>query len=603
MTQSVKTSPKSKWSIGITVVLALTAFMYLWGVFFNLKMKQPTSDVHPLTVVFAYMEKGKYPVVAKHLEDSGMTSGLIIMVVGFLAFTRKKKDPLHGDAKWATKKDIKKSGMLGENGIIVGRVGKEYVTMPLSKPGFPLLYAPTGRGKGVGFVIPNALNWPESAVFADQKREIYDLTAGFRKQCGQEVYVLDFMSEQYKSHRWNPLHYISDNPDFMVGDVDKIAKMLIKGSEDDIWVPEARTLFRGLVLFLYETEGLYPLTLGEVYRQLNPIQDTGEYLKEMLEEHGDRLSTPCQMALSSFSNNAEKTRQGIKSQLNTALSIFANPVVDAVTSDSDFYLGDIRKKRMSIYLSTTADNQADTTALRSLFWEQLIAVNTRKQLNEEPALKHEVLLLLDEFASMGKMEVLKNSVSYIRSYGLRLAPIFQSLAQLREIYGNEGTELFLDNHSCWIVMTPRRYKQAEELANEIGFVTASSKSKGRSRSDGKTTRSENDSETKRHLILPQDIKLMDGRQSLLLVDEQKPMMVERIRWYEIDVFQERAAVQAPDLPLLEVPRYGMRGSKKEAVVEYEFDVDSVNVNIDPDQDVYADGELEDAAAEFLQSIG
>ncbi|MCK7497169.1 MAG: type IV secretory system conjugative DNA transfer family protein [Comamonadaceae bacterium] len=82
-----------------------------------------------------------------------------------------------------------------------------------------MLSAPTRSGKGVGVVIPNLLNWPDSVVVLDIKGENYDITAGYRAAHGQAVYAFSPFDEDARSHRWNPLTAVRTSPLHRVGDL------------------------------------------------------------------------------------------------------------------------------------------------------------------------------------------------------------------------------------------------------------------------------------------------------------------------------------------------------------------------------------------------
>src|SRR5262249_29065138 len=134
-------------------------------------------------------------------------------------------------------------------------------------------------GKGVGVVIPNLLDYQESMVVLDIKQENYDLTSGWRASQGQQIFLFNPFAEDRRTHRWNPLSYVSNDPAFRVSDLMSIAAMLYPDGADDqkFWVSQARNAFMAFALFLFEkweadeTQGL-PMhfrsarTLGQIYR-------------------------------------------------------------------------------------------------------------------------------------------------------------------------------------------------------------------------------------------------------------------------------------------------------------------------------------------------
>src|SRR3546814_3027804 len=101
---------------------------------------------------------------------------------------RPKKN-LHGVARFAREGEIRKAGLRAKKGIVLGRFRNGFFrngVLMVGKMEHVLLEAPTGSGKGVGIVIPNLLQWPDSVVVLDIKRENYEITAGFRRKRSEE---------------------------------------------------------------------------------------------------------------------------------------------------------------------------------------------------------------------------------------------------------------------------------------------------------------------------------------------------------------------------------------------------------------------------------
>ena len=179
---------------------------------------------------------------------------LVLLVAGLVLLLKKDKRSLHGDARFATGADLAKHGMFKKTGqsIVVGSHGGKLVRLDGQQ--FVILAAPTRSGKGVGVVIPNLLEYGESLVVLDIKQENFDLTSGWRASQGQEIYLFNPFAEDRRTHRWNPLSYVSDDPAFRVSDLMSIAAMLYPdGAEDQkFWVSQARNAFMAFTLYLFE---------------------------------------------------------------------------------------------------------------------------------------------------------------------------------------------------------------------------------------------------------------------------------------------------------------------------------------------------------------
>lgn len=571
------------------------------------------DDAMPWTSIQYFIHYQDDPQVIKYLVISHSAS-LAMCVFFVVILLLPKKQSLYGDAKWAKESDVKNATptLRAKQGIILGKFKGKYLIQGGQQ--FTILAAPTRSMKGVSVVIPNCLNWSESLVVTDIKLENFKITSGYRKMMGQEVYMFNPSPRDYKTHRWNPLGYIDTDRNLRIDDIQKIGTFLIKdGQEGDIWAPEARDLFLGIVLYLMDEPEL-PVTLGEVYRQLKSGEETAEHFDMIIQSKRDVLHPACVMSLSSFIQTTPKTRSGIEKQLTSSLNLFANPLIDAATSDNDFDLTDIRRKKMSIYVGITPDNLERLSPLLNLFYQQLVDLNTRElpDKNEEP---YSALLLMDEFAAMGKMATISKGVSYIAGYNLRLLPVIQTPAQLVEIYGREGAENFIDNHATRIVFAPKKIKEAEEIANEIGYITTKSTSVSKPRDLSGELGTQTISEAKRHLLLPQEVKEI-GQESMIAISENcKPVQGKKIIYYKDDAFLSRcvpkenlkAAKASTDqetflglvrtpapVPFVEVQEATLRSRQK---VEFDLDFDSVPL---PDsKSPLTDEQIDEAADEFM----
>src|SRR5690606_26090336 len=125
----------------------------------------------------------------------------------------------------------------------------------LSGQQFVILAAPTRSGKGVGVVIPNLLDYRDSAVVLDIKQANFDLTSGSRRSLGHEAYLFTPCAADRRTHRWNPMTYVSADPAFRVSDLQAIAAMLYPDGDDKdrFWIGQARNAFLAFALYLFET--------------------------------------------------------------------------------------------------------------------------------------------------------------------------------------------------------------------------------------------------------------------------------------------------------------------------------------------------------------
>ncbi len=432
---------------------------------------------------------------------------------------------------------------------------------------FVLLAAPARSGKGVGIVVPNLLSYPDSVVVLDIKQENFHLTAGFRRAHGHDVYLFNPFAEDGRTHRYNPLSAISGGV-FRVGDILAIGYALYPvGGHDDFWKDQARNLFLGIVLLLCEWRDARragnadlpdcPVTMGEVLRQSSgngmPVK---AYLQQALLQNRRRLSGVCVDALNRFLANDDKVLASILATFNAPLTIFANPIVDAATSANDFDLRDVRRRRMSVYVGITPDHLTEAALLVNLLFSQLVNLNTKELPQDNPALKVQCLLLMDEFTSVGKIHIIARAVAYMAGYNLRLLSIVQSVSQLESVYGRADARTFVTNHAMQIIYAPREQKDANEYSEMLGTFTDRSRSVSRSNAifGGRGGSSESFSEQRRPLLLPQELKELGREKEIILLENTKPILAERICYWRDPVFTSRLAA-APAIPPMDLVRF------------------------------------------------
>ncbi|SMG61556.1 type IV secretory system conjugative DNA transfer family protein [Paraburkholderia susongensis] len=446
-------------------------------------------------------------------------------------------------------------------GILVGRHSKlGYLTYRGQQ--FVALAAPTRSGKGVGIVIPNLLTYPDSVVVLDLKLENFKYTSLFRQKNGQDVFLFAPFSEEGRTHRWNVFDAVKKRPArFHVSEVRSIGQTFWSSRVDaktKFWNDLARNLFVGLALYLLQTPEL-PCTLGEILRQSSgkgkPVK---EHIKKILETRSKpdgnlpALSLQCRDALQRFMNQSDNVIGNILSTFTAPLQIFDDPVVDAATSASDFDFDNVRKKRTSIYFGVQPDKLEDAPELINLFFSQLIKLNLREQAADNPDLKYQCLLVLDEFAAIGRVGIIAAGSAFIASYNLRLLTIFQSISQLEDdvLYGKHGTRSLLTNHGMQILYPPREQDDAEAYERTLGYFTMVSKSKGRSRGGRSSTRTDNESDQKRALMMAQELKELPKSQEIITLENCKPILCEKAFFYSDPLFIDRLKSVSPSLKAL-----------------------------------------------------
>ena len=567
---TVAALPMSTWPAGRKVAASLFALagfatlacaaVYLSAVIFLLLNKANPRQAQFTSITRYWDLYADDTQLRMKLVASVVVSGvgLLIVLPGALIAAARPRRPLHGDARFANPAEVDRAGLLGGGAkpatpsILVGRYRGKFLALPgqLSV----MLSAPTRSGKGVGVVIPNLLNWPDSAVVLDIKGENYDITAGYRAEHGQAVYAFSPFDESARSHRWNPLTAVRASPLHRVGDLLTIGQVFFPNdgsgtSSEAFFNDQARNLFLGLGLLLLETPEL-PRTIGELLRQSSGKGQTLKgHLTAVIEQRRNDavpghapFSDECTDALQRLLSNSENTLTSIVSTLNAPLTIFADAVVDAATSADDFRLEDVRRRRMSIYVRIPPNRLANARPLLNLFFSQLVSLNTQHLPEQDPSLTVQCLLVNDEFAAMGRVGIISSAAAFLAGYNLRLLTVVQAMSQLDAVYGEKDARTFATNHGLQILYAPREQRDADEYSAMLGHFTERAESRGRSRSfseHGHSSVSRNESEQRRALLLPQEFKELGAERLVVIFENCKPILGEKIRYHRDKVFKAR----------------------------------------------------------------
>lgn len=432
---------------------------------------------------------------------------------------------------------------------------------------FLMLAAPPGTGKGVGIVIPNLLSYPDSVVVNDPKFENWDTTAGFRAAMGQKVFR--FSPERMETHRWNPLARVSRDPLYRLGEIRSLASVLYVSDnpKNQEWYNKAANVFGAIILYLMETPGM-PCTLPQAYEIGALGSAMGVWAQQVIESRSDgpdRLSVECLRELNGVYEASKNKSSGWSTTADIVrdiLAMYGEKTVAWAVSGDDIDFSKLREEKMSVYFCVTEGSLKKYGPLMNLFFTQAIRENS-KVLPEQGGhcpdgslrLKYQVLFLIDEIAIMGRMEIMETAPALTRGAGLRYLIIFQGKDQMRaeRTYGEQTGNGIMKAFHIEVVFSAGDIKLAEEYSKALGTKTV--RIKNQSINKGKNgSATDNYSEVARALMLPQEVNELPYHEELIFVQGTKKTPPIKIRarkifWYEEDVFNERAHMTPPTIPL------------------------------------------------------
>ncbi|MDA7705017.1 type IV secretory system conjugative DNA transfer family protein [Rickettsiales bacterium] len=455
----------------------------------------------------------------------------------------KKAESIHGNAKWANDRDISKMGLKAKSGVLLGEYrGKFLIANDYQHI---LLFAPTGSGKGVGFVIPNLLFWQDSVIVHDIKLENYELTSGYRKnKLNQKTFLWNPADPDGISHCYNPMDWISKKSGKMVDDVQKIANFLLP--EQEFWQNEGRSLLVGVMLYLL-ADNSKPSTLGEVVRTLRN-DDVVYNLAVILDTMGKDIHPVSYMNIAAYLQKPDKERGSVTSTANSSLELWANPLIDKTTATSDFNLNHFKKEPHTLYIGLTPDNISRLKPLMGIFYQQAASFFTARM--PRPEEKTGVLMMMDEFPTLGKLEQFQAGIAYFRGYRVKLFLIIQDTQQLKGIYEEAGMNSFLSNSTYRITFAANNMETANLISQLIGNKTATqvSSNKPKYLDLNPGSRNLHISHTQRALLLPQEVIQLPRDDQIILIESQPPIKSKKIKYYADKFFKKRL------LPQIDIPK-------------------------------------------------
>ena len=343
-----------------------------------------------------------------YIAASGGIAAVVVAIAMSVWRAREvKRVTTYGSARWAEPSEVREAGLLGHDGVLLGRWRDEYLRH--DGPEHVLCFAPTRSGKGVGLVVPTLLTWPGSAIVHDIKGENWTLTAGWRARFGR---VLLFDPTNAASAAYNPLLEVRRG-EWEVRDVQNIADVLVdpEGALErrNHWEKTSHSLLVGAILHVLYAEP--DKTLAGVANFLSdprrPIETTLRAM--MTTPHlGERGVHPViASSARELLNKSENERSGVLSTAMSFLGLYRDPVVATVTRRCDWRIRDLVEGTApaTLYLVVPPSDISRTKPLVRLILNQI-----GRRLTEELEPKrrrHRLLLMLDEFPALGPPRLLR----------------------------------------------------------------------------------------------------------------------------------------------------------------------------------------------------
>ena len=472
-------------------------------------------------------------------------SGVAIAVAMAFAFSlwrsrEARNSNTYGTARWANAADVKRLHLTSGDGVILGAWNKHILRHDGDE--HVLVVAPTNTGKSVGVSLPTGLVWRHSYVALDLKGENWTVTSGLRASFGP---VYRFAPTETGAHRYNPLTQIRRG-DAEVRDAQILADMLVdpEGAlrERSHWQLRAFELLVAVMLWTLYAER--QKTLARVAELLaDPQRPVSNLLEEMLGRSiKNGLPHPVVAAgARQLLDMAEAERSGVVSTALGYLVLYRDPVLARATEVSDFSIEDIitGARPVSLYLVIPPEEISRLKALLRLVLNQILKRLTEVAARQNGAGRR-VLLMLDEFPQLGKLDFFEHALAYIRGYRIKACLVAQSLNQISQAYGEHSS--ILDNAHVRVAFACNDERTAKRISDMLGVTTESRSQMNYAGSRmapwlGHTMVSRQ--EVPRSLLTPGEVMQLPATDSLILTGGSPPIRARKVRYFDNPAFASR----------------------------------------------------------------
>jgi len=487
-----------------------------------------------------------------------LTSAMLILLA--LKSPHPSQRPF-GAKSWGGRKDAREAGLFAEGGIIIGKLDGEILAY--DGPHHLLLTGGTRSGKTRGSVIPTLLACPHSILVLDLKGELHSGdarvdfpgTAGWRAKLGP---VIRFAPTDAVSDRFNLLDTIRPGAQ-EVRDVQNLVELIADpygdGRFQEFWDRAAKQILAGLIIHVVYAEPLPSKTLARVFELLARFDDTVKLMEATLHRKNETSGEPethpeVKRAAHSYAAYHEKLRAGIKATAESYLGLFADPLVRQNTATSTFRISDLMcaDDPVTLYLCWPPNDAKRVKPLIRLVFGAVLRVlmEHQERAADGREKKRNLLLLLDEFPQLGKLDVFEQSMGAMAGYGLRAYLVTQSLHQVTQAYGRYHT--ILDNCQIVTSFAATDVETAEtisKLAGDIFEMRPQETWSGKRQLFGLDHRAITYREERRPLLLPSEVRKLSEHEELIFVTGAKPLRAEKLRYDEEPIFRPRL-LPAPD---------------------------------------------------------
>ena len=467
-----------------------------------------------------------------------------------LLLWRLRRDPTtYGSATWMKvwravfKRLFKRTGLMIGDWIVQTKSQRRW-RLPALLPIFYrddahcITISPAGSGKGTSAIIPNLLRWPW-VFLMDPGGENTAVAAGHWREQGYSFYCINpwRMHEEgpweLPHHALNPLDILEPAGETFTSDADVLADALIvrSGREDgssEFFKNEAQSVIKAMIMHIASTEPAERRNLLTLREYITADQDTWEKLLSAMKRNvtgGGAIRNEALALERREAQDATEELSAIMSTMKEVTNFLDDPAMQASLCSSEVEISDLksvyrrhdgRKQKGCIVSVVTPLAHLQTHAP----WLRLVTAVAIWTMQCTPMAKNRVLFLLDEFAALGRMDRIAGGLETLRKHKVWLWPIFQSLAQIKDLYhtrwptflANAGFRQFL------AVNDPDTARYVSDMCGTATVETETRTSQGELLNRGQTARP---------LITPDEVLSLPSDQQICFIAGERPLLARK----------------------------------------------------------------------------
>ena len=349
------------------------------------------------------------------------------------------------------------------SGVVFGKQGNKYATMPETTDGHILIIGGAGSGKTAAIATPTLMSWKERVFAIDIKGELYEKT----KKARGEAQIKVFNPTDRSAYGYDP-YFMLKTADDVSSAARQLAMSICPLSaevKDPFWIKGAQNMLTGFIIYLQGLNESFSSSM-----RIIKSTPTKELIAQIIEDTNDKAK----MEIMQFNGMDDKTLSGVFAELSNHITVFAtsDELQRALSGEGRSITPADLENNYDIFCCIPEHRLEEWKDLLGMMCNQFLkAFERRSEDNTTP-----ILFLIDEFPRLGKIEVVSNGLATLRSKKIHIALIVQSKSQLNAIYGKDTAEVIADNCTYKAILKASEPNTQEWCSKLVGTYDKMKKS-------------------------------------------------------------------------------------------------------------------------------